>query len=649
MKSSESAAPAAHDRLTAWTELIDALGSTAAIVDSEGVVLASNRPAEVVVGSRISQRTQAAGQESASPEHTWNVRSITEDGNFRLAATAASDPSEMLMQQFFFLADRLFVVYDTRGRILQANKAWRELLGYDLEKLFSLSSWDLLPASDQTTRASVERELREQCASEPIYQMRTASGNYRTVRWSLQFDPLNNRCYGIGRDITDELQATRDLTRRAFTDDLTGLANRPALLEALDLWLNGPFTPALLFCDLDGFKRINDSLGHQNGDALLVALAERLNKTIVGPDSVVARFGGDEFVVLLGAATADRATVTASQILQALEEPFHVAGHDIHLSMSIGIGIAEEFDEDEGREHAAEVLLEHSDVAAYEAKRSGTARWVLYNDRSNVAERNRFHLERDLRSAIANEEFDFLYQPIRSLPDGRCCGAEAIPSWRRQEGSVMDHRELVALAEESGLGSEMGALISRTAFRHIAGLPVESSSFLIAIPAAGRELAFPGFPVKVLAEIADARLDPSQVLIQISESVTLESAEMLPQITPLHNAGVRLALDDFGMGYSPMRRLAELPIGMIRIDQNMATEATDSQTSRKLSNAIISTFKSMGLDVILEGATTPEEAHDGHLAGAQMVQGELFDPPRTIDELRQVVLSERDGGNATAA
>lgn len=649
MKSLDSNGPAAHDHMTAWTALLDALGSAAAIVDAEGVVLSSNRPAEVVIGSRISQRTEADAAEDASPVHTWDVRSITEDGNYRLAVTSASDPSEKLMQQFFFLADRLFVVYDTRGKILQANKAWRELLGYELDKLFSLSSWDLLPASDQTTRSTVEKELREKGASEPTYQMRTASGNYRTVRWSLQFDQLNNRCYGIGRDITDELRATRDLTRRAFTDDLTGLANRPALLEELDLWLSGPFTPALLFCDLDGFKRINDSLGHQSGDALLTDLAERLSSTVTGPDSVVARFGGDEFVILLGAATADRATRIASQILESLEEPFVVAGHEVKLSMSIGVGIAEDAHENHGREHAAEVLLEHADVAAYEAKRSGANRWVLYNDCSNVADRNRFHLARDLRDAIENEELEVLYQPIRSLPDGQCRGAEAIPFWRRHDGSRMDHRELVAVAEESGLGSEMGALICRTAFQDIAQLTLDSSTFFIAVPVAGSELGFAGFPIKVLSEIADARLDPSQVLVQISESVMLESQEMLPQVTALHDAGVRVALDDFGTGYSPMRRVAELPIEVIRIDQNMATNAADPETSRALSHAIISTFKSMGLDVILEGAENPEDLADAEEAGAEFSQGTFLDEVLTVDELRNVIDSERGSASAIAA
>ncbi len=639
-----------RDNLTSWAELLDALAYPAAIVDADGVVLVSNRTAEVEVGTRINQRSTAwSPDQEESPADTWDVRSITPDGNFRLAVTAPRNSSQILMQQFFFLADRLFVVYDTRGKILQANKAWRELLGYDLEELFSLSSWDLLPPSDQTTRSTVERELREQGASEPVYQMRTVSGDYRTVRWSLQFDPLNNRCYGIGRDITDELRETRDLTRRAFTDDLTGLANRPALLAQLDLWLTGPFTPALLFCDLDGFKRINDSLGHHNGDSLLVALAERLRTTVSGPDITVARFGGDEFVVLLGAAATERTTTVASEILRSLEEPFEIAGHDIYLSMSIGIGISESSIASEDPQHAAEILLEHADVAAYEAKRSGMNRFVVYNDRSSLEQRNRFRLERDLRNAIANTEIRLRYQPIRSLPGGACCGAEASPYWRRPDGSVLPYRELASLAEESGLMSDLAALVYRTAFQDVAGLDVDPSSFEIAVPTAGRELAFAGFPVKMLSEIADARLDPKQVLMQISESVMLTSAEMLPQITPLHHAGVRLALDDFGSGYSPMRRLNELPIEVIRVNQNMAAEVADPESSRTLTHAIIATFTSMGLDVILEGAQSESDVDDGHVAGARLAQGRLFDDPLTIDELRLLLTEERHGDAEKAA
>ena len=352
--------------LAFWAPLVSVLPTRAAIVDENRIVLLTNRPDETPIGSRI--------DEDGDGQLPWDLAPIPQCDHFRLATqTRPFDPA--LMAHFFSNADPLFVVYDSGGHILQANQAWEELLGYEQKELYQLCTWDLLAESDMSKRPEIERELRSTGSSEPAYRMRTASGEYRTVQWSLQFDWPLRRCFGIGRDITEELATKRDLTRHAYTDDLTDLANRRALLKELGRWQGGPFSPAILFCDLDKFKQVNDSLGHGTGDLVLQELARRLEDSVSGPDSTVARFGGDEFVVLLGAASTERAIDVAEKVLASVEAPFEIHGHSITVGMSIGIAV----DHSGVASVGGTTLLEQADLAAYAAKRQANNCFVLFN------------------------------------------------------------------------------------------------------------------------------------------------------------------------------------------------------------------------------------------------------------------------------
>ena len=362
------------NQLAEWSCLVAALPFCAAVIAADGEVLLSNRPDEVLVGDKLANNTDTLSTTQArTNEYEWRLRPIDAAGSFRLAVAESNRNEDDLMSKFFSLGNPLFVVYDTFGKIVQANEAWENLLGYSKETLFSLDSWDLLPPEDLLTREEVENDLRTNGRSEPTYKMRTVTGEYRTIRWSLEFDPKLNRCFGVGRDITNELKRHNELMRRAYSDDLTGLANRAALMEELHKWLGGPFTPAVLFCDLDKFKEVNDSLGHRAGDELLQALGDRLGQVSLGPDSLVARLGGDEFVILLGAGTGERAETTAQQILSILADPFEVHGTKIELELSVGIAVAEDDACD------AETLLERADFAAYEAKRQAGLEYVVFD------------------------------------------------------------------------------------------------------------------------------------------------------------------------------------------------------------------------------------------------------------------------------
>jgi len=289
----------------AWAAVVGALPVPAALVDEAGAVLAGNRWLGVEDGATLLRHNAdvapglAFGADGAT---RWRVRPLdnadASDAAVLLATAERLHASDHLLRRFFSSGESLFVVYDQAGRIVESNKAWENLLGYSADEVFGLDSWTLLPPDDLTTRAQVEADLRDHGRAEPVFQMRRSDGSFRLVKWALHFDTTVGRCFGIGRDITDEDRIAQELHRRATTDELTGLANRATFVEALSEALADGALPSVMFMDLDNFKVINDSLGHHAGDILLAALGRRLDNLAESEDSLVGRLGGDEFVVM---------------------------------------------------------------------------------------------------------------------------------------------------------------------------------------------------------------------------------------------------------------------------------------------------------------------------------------------------------------
>ena len=386
----------------------------AALVDDDGLLISGNRWIESYEGEPLITATGedvapglAIGMDGSS---RWRVRPLDEDAEVFLATAEREDAGDHVLRRFFSASDTLFVVYDQAGRVIQSNEAWEQLLGYSHHEVFGMDPWSLVPAEERTRRVDIETELRSSGRCEPCFRMRTADGSHRIVQWTLQFDAAVGRCFGIGRDITDEGKEQLELERRANTDELTGLANRAKLLRILERWLAGPRSPALLFCDLDHFKFINDSLGHQSGDELLAGLGERLRDLRSSADSVVARIGGDEFVVLLGNADYQRASAAAAEILEAMQAPLIVDRRPVHVGMSIGVAVT-----DNTRTWAPAELLAEADTAAYKAKGLGRNRYVVFDETMRESVERRFLVEEGLRHAIKDRRFELHYQPVVSL------------------------------------------------------------------------------------------------------------------------------------------------------------------------------------------------------------------------------------------
>jgi diguanylate cyclase (GGDEF)-like protein/PAS domain S-box-containing protein len=427
-------------------------------------------------------------------------------------------------------------------------------------------------------------------------------------------------------------QSTEDRIRhRALHDALTGLPNRVLFLDRLEHALarlrRRGTKAAILFLDFDRFKLVNDSLGHQVGDELLAAAAPRLRQAVRASDTV-ARFGGDEFGILLEDISGEREAVeTAERIASVFTRPFVLAGSEHFVTTSIGIALAQ------GGE-LPEELIRDADAAMYRAKERGRARYELFDEVMRDRAIARLRVENDLRRALERDELRLVYHPLVSLIDRSIVGVEALLRWEhpgRGGRGPIPPSEFIPIAEEDGLIEPIGVWVLERACRQAAhwhhsrpdAAPIGLSVNLSAVQVANRN--FPG----VIGEVLRATgLDPSSLSLEITESVTLRDAESLTEAFPALKAlGLHLILDDFGTGYSSLGYLTRLPIDAIKIDRSfvdgLGTESRDSA----ITEAIIAMSTALSLQVIAEGVETPRQAAELTRLGCGLAQGFLFSRP----------------------
>ncbi len=633
-------APLSGPDVSAWSAVLSAMPIPAALVTCSGDVIATNRWLDFVPGERLLHATSCAGEVDAPlrfgvNDSRWRVRPVDDNGQVLLATGEREDAGDHLLRKFFSSGDSLFVVYDQAGLVIESNSAWETLLGYTSDEVFGLDSWSLLPDDDLKTRAAVEHDLRTHGRAETNFKMRTANGTYRLIRWALHFDMSVGRCFGIGRDVTEEGKITAELERRAFHDELTGLGNRAQLIERLDGILASGGSPSLLFCDLDRFKIVNDSLGHQAGDTLLTKLAERLASVDLGDDALLARFGGDEFVVLLEHGGDARAQQAAGRLLDNLVDPFTVATRLIHISMSIGISSA-----DLSPHRTAQGLLGDADTAAYEAKKQGRKRWIVFDEQLRSAAERRLDVETGLRRALTEGLIQPHFQPIVSLPDGRITGAEALVRWQAAD-RLIGPGEFLDVAEDAGLMPALGRSVITGAIRAAALLVARDATFQMSINVSDPELKVPGFCELLDQEVRAAGLDPSSFLIEITESAVLATDSALPVLRNLRAAGFRLGLDDFGTGFSSLAHLRELPIDVVKVDRSFVADLVGDPVTHAVTASLVRLCHALGLDVIMEGIETAQQAAASEEIGGSVAQGHLFHRAMPFADLESLLDAER--------
>jgi diguanylate cyclase (GGDEF)-like protein len=427
---------------------------------------------------------------------------------------------------------------------------------------------------------------------------------------------------------------TADSIRQAFLDSLTGLANRALLLDRVELALargqreQRPVT--LLFLDLDGFKPVNDSLGHIAGDELLVEVAARL-KARLAPDQIAARLGGDEFAVLLGDVEPPEAEVVAETIIAELAQPFALLGREVFVNASIGIASGLE---------EAEDLLRNADVAMYRAKRDGGGRYRVFEPKMRAAVSARLELEADLRRAIERDELVLHYQPIVELATARIEGVEALVRWEHPRRGLVTPPEFIPLAEESGLIVDLDRWVIGEACRQAARWQDRYGSLAprwVSANLSGRHLFEGDLESDVAEALAQSGIPPSSLTLELTETVLVQDVDVaVERLSRLKRLGVRLGIDDFGTGYSSLRYVSRFPADFLKIAKTFVDEVQEP-SGAALAQTIVTLGRNLGMDAIAEGIEEPAQLRQLELHGARYGQGYLFARPLRAERLEELL------------
>jgi diguanylate cyclase (GGDEF)-like protein/PAS domain S-box-containing protein len=443
----------------------------------------------------------------------------------------------------------------------------------------------------------------------------------------------------ISRDITRAKAAEDEIRNLAFYDTLTGLPNRRLLLERLhQAMVSSRRTArmcALLFVDLDNFKTLNDTLGHQTGDLLLQEAAHRLT-TCVREADTVGRLGGDEFVLMLTdlsdlpEAAAAQAKAVGEKILANISQPYLLQGRECRSSASIGISVFGD------KQDSASDLLQQADIAMYQAKSVGRNTMRFFAPALQAAVNARAAMEEDLRQAIQTGQFVLYFQP--QIEHNRLTGAEVLLRWKHPRRNILPPGEFIPLAEETGLILPLGKWVLEAACAQIAAWSgIRAAARLsIAVNISALQFRQPDFVEQVLAALESTGADPRNLKLELTESMLVENIEdVIGKMTELRSHGIRFSLDDFGTGYSSLAYLKRMPLDQLKIDRSFIRDILNEESSAAIAQTIISLSRAMGLPVIAEGVETEQQREFLTRLGCHAFQGYLFGRPEPLDQFEQ--------------
>lgn len=543
--------------------------------------------------------------------------------------------------------DGVFLVDAETGRLTEANSSLRRRLGYGADEIVELKVEDILVETPIGLDTEAFARLTNTRSSPRTIKQRCKNGQLLDVEVTvshLEIDGRQMLCY-IAHDVTERKNIELELLRNqrrvdhlAHHDALTGLPNRLLLRTHLERALQSCGVGdglAVMLLDLDNFKIINDSFGHNVGDELLVELATQLKK-LVGSRGVVARLGGDEFVVVLSnVAGPEAAASDADAILNMIATPLRVAGRVIGTSVSIGVTLCPQ------DAHDLDCVLRNADLAMYKAKESGRSNVQFFQPEMNAQVRHRVTMEHDLRRAIESKQFVVHYHPLVAIATRRIVGLEALVRWEHPQFGLVPPSKFIPVAEESGLIVPIGEHVLRTVCEQVmrwqgAGVPIVP----VAVNWSAIQLQRQSV-VEVVHRILGETGMPAKLLsIEITEGALMRNARQhAAALQVLRDSGVRIQIDDFGTGYSSLSYLRELPIDTLKIDRSFINHADENPADEAIVSAILAMAKSLGLRVVAEGIETAAQLQvlNGH--GCEVAQGFFFSRPLPAEQCR-VLLEE---------
>jgi diguanylate cyclase (GGDEF)-like protein len=429
-----------------------------------------------------------------------------------------------------------------------------------------------------------------------------------------------------------------ELIQQALYDPLTSLANRTLFADRLSHALGGairhgrPVT--VLVMDLNGFKAVNDTFGHAAGDQLLVEIADHL-RAGVRPTDTVARLGGDEFAVLLEDAPVADAVSVAERLLEGLRTPIDIEGREVFVDGSIGIA------ESPSGSISAEALLRDADAAMYTAKRAGKGAYEVFQPEFHVEVLKRFELSTDLRRALAHREFVLHYQPIVTLKEGRIIGVEALIRWMGPDGRLVSPAEFIPVAEQTGLIVPIDRWVMREACRQASAwakdLP-DDQPISMSVNVSVKRLNDAGLAEEVRETLEETGLDASRLTLEITESVLMQDAEAtLAILRELKVLGIRLAIDDFGIGFSSLNYLRRLPVDVVKIDRSFVAGIASQSSEWTLARGIIRLVHELGLETVAEGVERADQRAHLRALGCRFAQGFFFARPMEPDAIAELL------------
>ncbi len=551
------------------------------------------------------------------------------------------------MRQIYDCSNDGILVVEPEGlRIVDCNLRVRDMLGFSEQQLRALRLNELPACKEPHLQSLLEQIERSGRGTTEELPLRTADGGILVAEISASRIDIGGRptLLTMLHDISKRRAAASQIQHLAYHDTLTDLPNRSLLLDrvarALKRCRRSGEAGALVFLDLDNFKRINDSLGHSVGDLLLKQVARRLKKSLREEDTV-ARLGGDEFVVLIEGLCKDPSAADSGieeivrKVRDNLGEPYLLEGHELHVTASIGTVI---YPRDGGD---ADQLLRHADTAMYHAKGAGRDASRQFRPEMDEAATQRLQIEQDMRSALRNDELLLYYQPVLTLREGRIVGAEALLRWRHPRDGVIAPGDFLPQIEDSRLMLEVAEWVLWQACRTLAELQASSDlapPTYLAINLSHQEFHQQGLVDKVRHIVMETGVDPKLLQFELTETIIIDQVnESIAKIAELRQMGIRFAIDDFGTGYSSLAYLKQLPLDTLKIDKAFIRDLNTDPNDAAIVEAILAMAGHLDLTVIAEGVETREQLAFLRSHGCHFYQGYLARPPISELEFREEI------------